>query len=210
MNLDTNFYNDFPTDQFNNEPRYFCYDISRELIEKAQAEDKDNWYCHPNTVKSILLLLFCWNFAARVTKRLREEGIEALLKKHKNNLMKLQKFSIMMDGWEDKAVLIKSIFKDFKEDFGQTGASKALSLLNPKLFVMWDTEIRNSLRSRKTDPSIRINGIGNGEKPENYIIFLKGIKRIVETFKLDKIIDNPDEIAKLIDEYHYVKIVMSM
>jgi hypothetical protein len=80
---------------------------------------------------------------------------------------------------------------------GQTGASKALSLLNPKLFVMWDTRIRNKLRKKI------IPGIGNGEKAEYYINFLKGIQKIIHDHHLVSKIKKNDHIAKKIDEYHY-------
>ena len=83
---------------------------------------------------------------------------------------------------------------------------------------MWDTRIREFLGtgkideprriSRKIDEELRIKGISNGEEPENYLTFLGGIKKIIKLLNLDKKIDNPDKIAKKIDEYHFVKIVI--
>jgi len=58
----------------------------------------------------------------------------------------------------------------------QTGASKALGLLNPELFVMWDTKIRKRLKKE------HIKGIDNGETPENYLKFLYGIKYIIKEY----------------------------
>ena len=86
---------------------------------------------------------------------------------------------------------------------GQTGASKALSLLNPKLFVMWDTKIRKRLKKEL------ITGIGNGEKSENYVTFLKGIQRIINEYNLKQKLPLDSIVAKKVDEYNYVKIIMN-
>jgi hypothetical protein len=98
---------------------------------------------------------------------------------------------------------VKPLFDEFSTAFGQTGASKALSLLNPKLFVMWDTRIRKELNKKL------IKGIGNGETGESYVTFLKGMQRIIEEFKLESKLPPNSIIAKKIDEYHFVKFVMS-
>ena len=208
MHLNEQFYNDFPTDKFEEEARYFCYELSRELIEKAQRESKNEWYVNENTVKAILLLLFCWNFAAKITKKLKTEVVADLLKKQTDNLKCLEQFSIM-DDWESHTNQIKKVYADFKVVMGQTGASKALSLLNPKLFVMWDTGIRKFLSSKKADENLRMVGLANGEQPENYISFLIGIKEIIDCLNLHEKISDKNEIAKKIDEYHYVKLIMN-
>ncbi len=215
MILNKKFYDKFPKDT--NLFVDFCYDISQEQIDKARKASKDNWYINDNTAKGILLLLFCWNSAARKTKQLTTEDILGILKRQAHNLKSLEGFSVM-DNWEGNRDNIGEIYKEFKKTLDQTGASKALSLLNPKLFVMWDTRIRKFLGtgkideprriSRKIDEELRIKGISNGEEPENYLTFLGGIKNIIKLLDLDKKIDNPDKIAKKIDEYHFVKIVM--
>ena len=86
---------------------------------------------------------------------------------------------------------------------GQTGASKALSLLNPKLFVMWDTKIRRRLNKEL------IKGINNGKTPESYLRFLYGIKDIIEKYKIKDKLPRSAIVAKKIDEYNYVKIIMN-
>lgn len=215
MILNKQFYDKFPkdTDLFVD----FCYDICQELIDKGRRASKENWYINDNTAKGVLLLLFCWNSAARITRQLTIEDVLRILERQAQHLKSLEGFSVM-DRWEGNRDDIKKIYKEFKETLGQTGASKALSLLNPKLFVMWGTRIRKFLGtgkideprriSRKIDEELRIKGISNGEEPENYLTFLGGIKNIINLLKLDKKIDNPDKIAKKIDEYHFVKIVM--
>jgi len=202
-NMCTEFYNEFPgaTSGFINEPRYFVYDLSLELIAKAKTEHGENWIEADNTIKAIILLLYCWNFAAPITKTMTFEKIRTLLLKQKSNIKSTLKHSII-DNWEIDEEKILSIVSEFKNDFGQTGTSKALSLLNPKLFVMWDTRIRRCLERDKI-----ISEIGNGETPEKYIKYLKDIKRNILGLKLQDRVDIAF-LAKKIDEYHFVKILM--
>ena len=198
------FYKKFydPTEKFKQEPRYFCYEIATELIKKAQKMGK-NWYEDENTLKGILLLLFCWNFAAKQTKKLKFENLKEVLVKCKKKLQFLEEYSIEDLNPNNKELkkAIEEVYKEFKNLMGQTGASKALSLLNPKLFVMWDTKIRRFLKEF-------IKNIENGEKPEHYYNFLLGIKKIILEFNLQEKIPQNSIIAKKIDEYHYVEIVM--
>jgi hypothetical protein len=120
----------------------------------------------------------------------------------KHQLKHLEKYKIINaddNAWN----VIGSLFDQFSLLFGQTGASKALSLLNPELFVMWDTEIRKRLNREL------IKGIGNGKSGASYITFLKGIQRIIRDHKLEKKLLKDVILAKKIDEYHYVRIVMN-
>jgi hypothetical protein len=82
--------------------------------------------------------------------------------------MFLEKYSII-NADERAWAVVKPLFDEFGKILGQTGASKALSLLNPWLFVMWDTRIRKELNQDL------IRGIGNGASGDSYVIFLRGI-----------------------------------
>jgi len=198
-NLYEHFYD--PTNNFKEEPRAFCYDLSQELISKAEIQNPSNWYTHEKTINAILLLLFCWNFASPITKKLKRQDINDLLKKTSKDLKILENKTILNFDKHDEKI-IKNVYKEFKSILGQTGASKTLSLMNPKLFVMWDTKIRGRLRKSL------INGIANGEKPEHYLKFLKGINCIIKRYNLENKVDQSSPIAKKIDEYNYVEIIM--
>ncbi|MHA1743580.1 MAG: hypothetical protein ACTSV6_04940 [Candidatus Heimdallarchaeota archaeon] len=191
-----------PTELFKTEPRYFCYELATELIEKIKESSPEDWYQNKNTIKGILLLLFTWNFAARETKKLDFENVGNVLQECNQELKELECYSIenINDKIDEK---IKKVFKKFKKLMGQTGASKALSLLNPKLFVMWDTKIRRRLNREL------IKGIDNGETPENYLKFLYGIRKIIEKYKIRDKLSQTASVAKKIDEYHYVRIIMN-
>lgn len=205
--MEDEFYSDFLErieDFHNNEPRAFCFDLAQSLINTAKNEDVENWYCHTKTIEGILLLLFCWNFASPITKRLTKQTIKDLLRANQDDLIFLEQYNIMNID-ENIHQNVTRLFSEFKNVFGQTGASKALSLLNTKLFIMWDTKIRKNLFRMNLVSQIR-----NGETPEYYWQFLQDIKNIIERNHLVDLIDNSNDIAKKIDEFHYAKIVVGI
>ncbi len=191
-----------PSQDFLREPRAFCYELATQFINQAKKSAGEDWYEDINTIKGILLLLYTWNFPAKETKKLDFQNVRKIINNTKDDLKSLEKYSIRTadkGAWEK----IEHVFDKFKNLFGQTGASKALSLLNPELFVMWDTEIRRQLKKRKL-----ILGIMNGEKGEYYVIFLKGIQKIIEEYRIPENLPQNSVIAKKVDEYNYVKLVM--
>lgn len=197
-------YNEFydPSKDFLREPRAFCYEIATELISKGKQNTGESWYEDKDTIKGLLLLLYTWNFAAKKTKKLNFHNVGELMRHTKNDLKSLKNYSIKTantKAWD----IIKKIFDQFSNLFDQTGASKALSLLNPELFVMWDTGIRKRL-NRELIP-----GIMNGESGECYVIFLKGIQNIIGDYRIAEKLPQNSVVAKKIDEYHYVRIVMN-
>lgn len=198
----SNLYDEFydPSEAYSNEPRAFCYEVSTQLINLAKKAASD-WYENINTTKGILLLLYTWNFAAKETKKISFQDIGELLRATKSDLKSLEKYSIRT---ADDAVWdsVGRVFDQFRALLGQTGASKALSLLNPELFVMWDTAIRKCLQREL------IPGIMNGESGKHYVVFLKGIQGIIAKHRISDRLPPDTIIAKKIDEYHYVTIVM--
>lgn len=191
-----------PSEDYLEESRAFCYDLSSELINHAKDISGGSWYTNDLTIKGILLLLFTWNFASPITKKLDFNTIRQLLGRSQDRLLFLENYSITSSD-ERAWLVVKPLFDEFSKVFGQTGASKALSLLNPRLFVMWDTRIRKELNQNL------IRGIGNGESGESYVIFLKGIQRIIEEYNIESKLPPDSIIAKKIDEYHFVKFVMN-
>ena len=156
--MNDSIYSDFydPSEDYLEEPRAFCYDISSDLINQAKNIAGGSWYTNDLTIKGILLLLFTWNFASPITKKLDFNTIRQLLGSSQDRLLFLENYSIT--SADDRAwLVVKPLFDEFSKVLGQTGASKALSLLNPRLFVMWDTRIRKELKQTL------IKGIGNGK-----------------------------------------------
>jgi hypothetical protein len=173
-----------------------------DFIKKAKKDSGTAWRTSDDTIRGILLLLFTWNFAARETKALTYENIRQVLAKSEESLKRLDGVKIEQvisaELWED----ILQVFSCFKKLMGQTGASKALSLMNPDLFVMWDTKIRKRLNK------CLIPGISNGEDDEHYITFLKGIKTLIDRYDLGSRIPPGASLAKKIDEFNYFHLIM--
>jgi hypothetical protein len=190
-----------PTQDFTEESRAFCYVLATELIEKAKRGGAEDWYEDTHTKQGVLLLLFTWNFAARKTKKLSFDIIGGLLKETKADLRLLAPFTIM-DADDNVWARVKRVFEEFARVCGQTGASKALSLLNPHLFVMWDTAIRKRL------DRLLIRGIKNGQTGEQYVAFLKGVQGIIKRYGIVAKLPVGAVVAKKLDEYNYVRIVM--
>lgn len=199
------FYNDFPQriEEFHqNEPRAFCYDLALSLINEAKENKNGNWYTDQKTIQGIILLLFCWNFASPITKRLTNVKIITLLEENYEILTALEAISITTEFNDEIKKKIIKVFGSFRIVLGQTGASKALSLLNPKLFIMWDTKIREKLRNEGL-----ITGVYNGERPEYYLKYLIDMKAIIGRNNLVERVGVGNNIAKKIDEFHYAKIL---
>jgi len=190
-----------PAEAFSKESRAFCYDLARSLIKRAKRESGHRWYRSEYTGKAILLLLYAWNFAARETKKLNQPKLNRLLRSSEADLRRLERYTILS---ADKRAwpIIRRVFSKFMRPMGQTGASKALSLLNPRLFVMWDTAIRLRLKKQL------VPGIGNGEKPGHYVKFLKGTQQNIRKYGINKKLKRGSVVAKKLDEFHYAKIVL--
>ena len=201
-----------------NEPRQFCYDLALGLIEKAKHEEDGNWYLNQKTTDAVLLIQFTWNFAWPGTKKLTHKQAEDCIKNNIEGLIVLSNYSIQDINLEEKKIPLKQLFDNFKKTFGQTGATKALSLLNPKLFVMWDTKIRSQLKKEIKKAFPAQPSIDNGETGDKYLTFLKyaqkKINGVVTDYANKKGITFQEAqerlskdlpLAKKIDEYFYAK-----
>ncbi|MEX1138490.1 MAG: hypothetical protein WEF53_03995 [Bacteroidota bacterium] len=191
-----------PTEAFAREPRAFCYDLAIGLINQAKAEATLSWYTQTESVKAIILLLYCWNFAARETKRLTFDSVRNVLSTNEQNLRLLEQYTLLTFD-ETSELPIQTVFSQFREAFGQTGATKALSLLNPRLFLMWDTRIRARLRREL------VRGLDNGQTEDQYILFLRKVRDYAAQYNFQQRLAPNAILAKKIDEYHYVRIVMA-
>jgi hypothetical protein len=67
---------------------------------------------------------------------------------------------------------------------------------------MWDTAIRRRLRKQL------IPGIGNGQTGKEYVVFLKGVQKIIREYQIIEKLPEASSVAKKFDEYNYVRIVM--
>jgi len=202
------------------EVRDVFYKIATKLISKSSELD--------DRVDAILVVLLTWNrgfyrYRPFDTEHM-EEFSNAMREFEKPfDLLKRKNLDLDNIDLEDKIFqnlnlsvaddipsykeVILVIFDRFSEILGSTGASKAMHLINGRLFMMWDNAIRKNCRC---PPS-----------PEGYIKFMKSsqdiAKEIVTSYceefncsreeALENIcaLANGKTLPKLIDEYNYVR-----
>lgn len=140
-------------------------------------------------------------------------GLQKTLKIFQDKYSKMLRWDITQVSLWDNHDEIVELFKLFGKNLKSTGSSKALHVLNPSFFAMWDYDIRHS-------------GYGCSETEEGYFNFLlrskKEIEEILKTYindygrvnnpseKLSKRIYSPynghtKTILKLLDEYNWAK-----
>lgn len=118
-------------------PRDVAY---REAIKLAKKDEE---------LDGILLLLTSWNSAYYRVRRIYpnqiiEEASRLLQNTSQERLVLRNKKLETIDS--DDLGKMESLFSDFskEEAIGCTGASKALHILEPQLFVPWDNDIKNN------------------------------------------------------------------
>ena len=102
---------------------------------------------------------------------------------------------------------IKTLYKKFSEVLGATGASKALHLIHPKLFVMWDDNIRKSYQIDVPDENGYLQFLRIAKKE-----IIEFIRDCAERHQLsfeeaEQFIKEKTgvEITKLLDELNYLR-----
>ncbi len=220
-------------------------DRFRELVELFEHEEQRNYYYHKalETVQreyerpdwyhsddlvfgGLMLLMYTWNFAARETKAMDGEEVKRILERHHEAIESVQNQTLddadLSETGETHRV-IQQVWGDLKDHFGQTGASKILSLLNPDLFVMWDEDIRTRRQRKQDDPkgtkrpdrgvyfylkeagySLDNNSLDYGKTAGDYVTFLRYCKQILEDVRPCPVVQEKDmPPTKLLDEALY-------
>ncbi len=153
-------------------------------------------------IEAYLLILATWNFA-----RFRYAMKDFDLTKFETTMRDLQpyfdkvrvmKFETI--NFENQRENIEHIYDKLAKIRGieYTGATKIMALKNPRLFVMWDTGIRRLYN----DELYRGKKIPAKPKGKDYVDFLLHLENKFTA------ITNPyldRSLAKMIDEYNYVK-----
>jgi hypothetical protein len=196
----TNLYNSYqdPTNMFKRDPRWFCHDLARKMFDGGLSVS--NRIDYDACVQSIILILSCWNFASRKTKQLTHKSVHQVLTSTSDQIQTLKNTRLSC-ATVDEIDSAAKLFDIFRNQFDQTGASKALSIINPDLFPIWDTEVRRQLRNKG------LKGIGNGKSKVEYRNFMVHMKDTLDYLITCKNIPAVG-LLKKIDEFHYVKFVM--
>lgn len=179
-----------------NEPRDLFYRAARELVRLAIAKQTEI-----TLAEALGTLLQTWNKSFyRFGRKFDEPHIQALeriINKRRNKLSEWRNRTIISIR-DDEAEAIAEVFAAFEAVVGPVGAAKALHLLAPQFFPLWDRAIAGRYRVglRKM-----------GQNADTYLRFINITKQQVLGLKGSTI--KKSEILKMIDEYNFCLITKS-
>lgn len=173
-----------------NEPRDLFYRSARELVRLAIANQTEI-----TLGEALGTLLQTWNKSFyRFHGKFDEPHIQALEEA-------IGEYSENLTDWRDRHISsiraeeiesIAEVFSAFEALVGPVGAAKALHLLAPKFFPLWDRAIAAGY------------GVGLkklGMNANNYLKFIDITRQQVSDVRGSRL--NRDEILKMIDEYNF-------
>jgi hypothetical protein len=172
-----------------NEPRDLFYRAATELVGRALD--------HSSTLtvaEALAVLLQTWNRAYYRYRRFDANhfsDLEALLAQYRRYLARLRKESIESVTPDQKRRVLE-LFESFEVVLGPVGAAKALHLLAPRLFPLWDRKIAAAY-----GVPLRKAGL-NGESYWRFMLIAKG--QCLGLRSRRRVSGNS---LKAIDEYNY-------
>jgi len=170
-------------------------------------------------LEAYILMLATWNFAyfRYIIKQFDQEKFKSVTNKTKKGLGKEILNLSFEENWETNEETKRKIAKAFdflsrcwkteegKPIIGPVGASKILHLMNPKLFIMWDTHIRKRspehFKITRGGKKVRFSSDGKG-----YVEFLIAMKECFGGLKLPA--NYKFTRVKAIDEYNYAVLTL--
>jgi hypothetical protein len=181
------------------EPRDIIYLVARKII----LENPNSEY---HILAGIEVLLLVWNAVYlqrqpdKVKRSLENDILEAY-RNTKNDFEFLKGKKLESIDLKDPDIVnkIKGIFKAFAthKSIESTGASKAIHLVNPELFMMWDSEIKKNYH--RLHPSYQIRSEFTNEC---YVEFMRTMQEVARGILEKKMID---EIRQTYHERIYSK-----
>lgn len=177
------------------EPRSLFYHAAKELVDLSlRGRTK------LSVAEALAVLLKTWNSGFyRFHIKFDEthfERIEKLLLKHRAALAAYRKQSIDNLNPREEAAII-GLFQEFEQVLGPVGAAKALHLLAPRLFPLWDNAIAIAYH-------LRLGRTGsNGDRCWRFILLSQR-----QCSELKRGAPSGWNLLKSIDEYNYCRYSM--
>ncbi len=172
-----------------NEPRDLFYRAATELV--GRALDRSSSL---TVAEALAVLLQTWNRAYYRYRRFDADhfsDLEALLAQHRRYLARLRKETIEGVTLGEKPRVVE-LFESFEAVLGPVGAAKALHLLAPRLFPLWDRKI-----AEEYGVPLRKAGL-NSENYWRFMLIAQG--QCLGLRRRGRVDGNP---LKAIDEYNY-------
>ncbi|MBN1214494.1 MAG: hypothetical protein JXA99_03535 [Candidatus Lokiarchaeota archaeon] len=176
------------------EPRDTVYKITLFYIQ-------NNWDNIEEMVDALNVFLRSWNRAFYRYGKSDFKCLESIIRKNYNILKSYRDKSILSFNSKDYSI-IKKLFNELLEVLkienkngikkSPVSVSKALHLLAPNYFPLWDQSI-----------AIEYHCYYSKNPDEKYINFCKKIKEIAENISYE--IETKKSLVKLIDQYNYAK-----
>ncbi len=169
------------------EPRGLAYRGARDIIRRA-----DEGLSDLSPAEAVGMLLLSWNanyyrFRGGFDEDHQRE-IDGLLRDWHADITFHRDRAL--EGLEDDEDAIVDLFDDFASVLGPTGAAKALHVLAPRFFPLWDNGIQKGYRIRRTDG-------------EGYFVFM--LVTHDQCLELGGEAVWGDALVKRIDEYNYCR-----
>jgi hypothetical protein len=173
-----------------NEPRDLFYRVATELVALALR--------HETTItvsEALAVLLQTWNRAyyqyRPSEQRSLPDDLDALLEGFADPLAHVRERSIESFSAQDAATA-RQLFEAFAPVLGSVGAAKALHLLAPRYFPLWDAAIRKAYG---------VNSSASRTSADCYVQFIEAVQAECERLGgEDAIGRNP---LKALDEFNY-------
>jgi len=110
--------------------------------------EPSRWQLYRMGLEAYLLILATWNFARfrYVMRTFKLDAFGEAIEKTKPSFERLRDQSFATVDFDSIAEDVKKIYTRFKSLAEKTGAAKIMHFKSPRLFVMWDTEIRKRYR----------------------------------------------------------------
>ena len=174
-----------------NEPRDLFYRAATELVDLALRRATSL-----TLAEALAVLLQTWNrayYRYRKFDSAHFASIEGLLSKHQAALARYRNQAID-DLDQQDGTTVTNLFQAFEDVLGPVGAAKALHLLAPRLFPLWDRAIAEAY-----DLKLGARG-SNGECYWRFVLISQ--RQCLELKREAPDCQNP---LKAIDEYNYCK-----
>lgn len=167
------------------------YRVATELVALAQRKQTKVKMSY-----ALAALLLTWNQAYyRYHPELRRRlvgDLNVVLTKHRRVLSRFHETSIRSFG-ADNEDAARDVFESFDALLGPVGAAKALHLLAPRFFPLWDTKIANAFGFRPR----------RGRSADSYLDFMELVQTQCKRLGGERAIGrNP---LKALDEFNYCR-----
>lgn len=133
------------------EPRDLFYRVALQLLESAHAGEGE-----VSPAEALAVLLTVWNvqyYRMRPAEKLSlVADLETLLEHHRSELDTYRHRTVDSLGAAEREG-VEGLFESFREVLGPVGAAKALHLLAPGFFALWDQAIRSAYGVASNDPA---------------------------------------------------------